>query len=112
ELHGGSVRAWSDGEGKGATFTVALPLTVLQADTNASNDERQHPRLATAPLQLNDLSTKLNGVRALVVDDEADARALVQRLLEDCGAVVNTAGSADEAIALLTIQKFDVLISD
>jgi CheY-like chemotaxis protein len=55
---------------------------------------------------------KLDGLRALVVDDDADARELVKRLLEDCGATVTLAASAAEALAHFRDTRFDVLVSD
>ena len=61
---------------------------------------------------VDDTCIKIEGVRVLLVDDEPDARALVKRLLEDCKAVVTSAGSADEAIRLLPNDIPDVLISD
>jgi PAS domain S-box-containing protein len=106
ELHGGSVRAQSDGEGRGATFVVCLPLTALRAAA-----EREHPAapriLAAAPITLD-----IHGLKILVVDDEPDARALIEHLLRECQADVVTAGSAGEALAMLQRVKADVLISD
>jgi CheY-like chemotaxis protein len=54
----------------------------------------------------------LSGVRVLVVDDEADGRDLVKRVLDDCGATVFTAGAADEALATLQRERPHVLVSD
>jgi PAS domain S-box-containing protein len=109
ELHGGSISAKSDGTGCGSTFIVALPMTVLHAD-HETETERRHPRAS-----LNgppDACVELKSVRVLVVDDEADARSLVRRLLEDCHATVTTASSVPEALALLAAGGFDVLVSD
>jgi CheY-like chemotaxis protein len=109
ELHGGTVRVMSAGEGKGTTFTVRLPLTVVHR--GAGESERIHPRSpAGTPLALRHLD--LSGLKVLVVDDEADARELVKRVLEECGAVAVTAGSADEALAILEAGGVDVLVSD
>jgi signal transduction histidine kinase/ActR/RegA family two-component response regulator len=107
ELHGGTVRASSLGEGRGSTFTVHLPLTAVQRGT--SND-RQHPRTPTAatPFKPADLS----GVKILVVDDQPDARGLIRRVLEDCQAVVFTAGSVDDALEAIAQHNPDVLVSD
>lgn len=91
ELHGGTVGITSPGEGQGTTATLRLPLTAVQRKR---------------------ASMELAGVRVLVVDDQLDARALIKRVLEDCAAEVFTAGTADEALALLEMHKPDVLISD
>ena len=111
ELHGGSVRASSDGLGKGATFTVQLPLSALRIEP-----EPQTPRRATresvAKKIAADPCVELNGLRVLVVDDEPDARNLIHRLLKDCDAHVTTAGSAEEAVNLIGAQPFDMMISD
>jgi hypothetical protein len=111
ELHGGTVRAKSPGVGKGATFTVMLPLTPVHHDP-APVGERRHPRADVDASVFPEACVKLTGVRVLVVDDELDARSLVQRLLEDCEAVVLTAASAPEALSLLLQEKPDVLVSD
>ena len=113
ELHGGTVRAKSNGDGQGSTFIVALPLTAIHAGTDDVDDARRHPRSSPSPDGgMTDSCTEIGGVRALVVDDEADVRALVQRLLGDCEAIVTTAASAEEAVTLLMREQFDVLISD
>jgi PAS domain S-box-containing protein len=94
ELHGGSVCAESSGEGRGATFTVSLPLAEAGGSSAA------------------DCSAVLAGVKVLVVDDEEDARDLVRRTLERCHVVVATAASADEALASIEAHPPDVLLSD
>lgn len=112
ELHGGSIRVKSMGEGFGSTFIVSLPLTVLQPDPHADG-ERRHPKAGgNAPSVQPDLCSEIAGVRVLVVDDEPDARALVKRLLEDCHAIVSAAASAAEAFEKLRAERPDVLISD
>ena len=104
ELHGGSVAVTSDGEGKGSTFTVRLPLR-----DSASGPEipRHSPRSAPAP--------QLTGLEVLVVEDEADARELIRTMLEQLGAGVITAGSSAEALAALDgldHRRPHVLLSD
>lgn len=111
ELHGGSIRVKSAGRGHGATFILVLPLTVVRPEAVVET-ERRHPTAAPVQSLLPETCTELKGIRVLVVDDETDARALVKRLLEDCNAVVVSAGSAAEAITVLDNQKFDVLVSD
>jgi PAS domain S-box-containing protein len=99
ELHGGSVQAESPGEGLGATFTVRLPLVTTSA--SAKPMAERSPR-----------SGSMQGVRILVVDDEADTRELVAFLLQEQGAIVTTASSAQEAIAAFSQMPPDILVSD
>ncbi|HET6978372.1 MAG TPA: PAS domain S-box protein [Pyrinomonadaceae bacterium] len=109
ELHGGTVRAESDGEGKGATFTVMLPISpVYQIDATGG---RVHPG-AKDLLPADDSTDRLDGLRILVVDDEADTRDLLKQGLEYCGATVKVVGSAAEAIESLKLSVPDILISD
>ena len=109
EQHGGTVRAASRGEGRGATFTMNLPLTVVHR--NAEDGERLHPRggrsVATEFKRLD-----LRGITVVVVDDQDDARDLIKRVLEECGAKVVTARAAGEALATVERERPDVLVSD
>jgi PAS domain S-box-containing protein len=109
ELHGGSVSASSEGEGKGATFTVMLPITpVYQVDSSGS---RVHPA-ARELLPADDITDRLDGLTVLIVDDEPDTRELLRQGLEYCGAKVRVAGSAAEALTDLKLELPDILISD
>ena len=109
ELHGGTVQADSEGEGKGATFTVMLPITpVYQVDSSGG---RVHPG-ARDLLPADDSTDRLDGLRILVVDDEPDTRELLKQGLEYCGAKVNVVGSAAEALEALKVSIPDILISD
>src|SRR5262249_11435421 len=99
ELHGGSVAADSEGEGRGATFTVELPLAVAP---------EMPRRLAKEP----ESRQPLNGVRVLLVDDDHDSREVVRFLLSRSGAQVEAADSARQALELLGRQRLDVLVSD
>jgi PAS domain S-box-containing protein len=107
EMHGGTVEARSDGEGKGSTFIIRLPIRAVQVDE--SDDE---------PTGAADASTSslpdvhLDGLRILVVDDEADARRLLVKVLQDAGAIVTAASSAAEAMEALPKTRPDVLVSD
>jgi PAS domain S-box-containing protein len=108
ELHGGTVNAISEGEGHGATFTVTLPIApIYQIDSGS----RVHPA-ARDLLPANDCTDRLDGLRILVVDDEADTRDLLRQGLEYCGAKVKEVGSADEAMKALETFTPDILISD
>ncbi|MEO7274258.1 MAG: response regulator, partial [Vicinamibacterales bacterium] len=112
ELHGGTVRAYSPGVGKGATFTVTLPLTPVHVHPEP-DVERRHPDTVSGEYRGDDEPcVKLDGVHVLVVDDEPDARALLKLLLENCEAVVTTAASASEALEAVRRAKPDVVISD
>ncbi|HEX4793588.1 MAG TPA: ATP-binding protein [Humisphaera sp.] len=109
ELHGGTVRANSPGEGHGATFIVSLPIAVVHPV--ADDDDRFHP---TFPVDSagTALPADLSGVHVLVVDDEPDARELIRHVLEGHQAQVTTAASAHEALEFLETTKPDVLVSD
>jgi signal transduction histidine kinase len=96
ELHGGTVRATSDGLGLGGVFTVTLPAAP------ASSVETHAARRAVPDL---------TGVSVLVVDDQPNARELAQRILEDRGASVVVARSAREAIDVCAARRPDVLVS-
>jgi len=109
EQHGGSVQATSAGEGRGATFTVRLPLTVVQR--NEDLGERIHPR-GPRPIAPELKPPDLAGITVLVVDDQADARDLIQRVLAECGASVLTASTAAEALRTVEAARPDVLVSD
>ncbi len=109
ELHGGSIRAKSAGEGKGATFCIELPLMVVHPpDLRGSAG---HPRATKGTAAAAD-HPSLEGISVLAVDDEPDARNLLKRLLEDCGARVYLAASAKEGLAILQHQLPDMIISD
>ncbi|HEX8237786.1 MAG TPA: PAS domain-containing protein [Abditibacteriaceae bacterium] len=108
ELHGGTIRARSPGEGRGATFIVTLPLSVAREAPRM--EEKRKPR---APHEQGDFRVPdLRGLKVLVVDDEADARDLIKRLLEECGVSVISAGTAAQALQYLQQEKPAVLLSD
>ncbi len=105
DLHGGGIRAQSEGKGRGSTFTMVLPQLALRdgADVVPS---RRGPGLDSRELPT------LGDIRVLVVEDERDSRELIQFALEACGARVATAGSGREALGLLSNETFDVIVSD
>jgi PAS domain S-box-containing protein len=105
ELHGGTVRASSPGEGQGSIFTVALPIVPVQPEDTAGDSR------ARIPLDINALP-RLDHANVLVVDDEADSLLFFGRLLEECGAHVMLAVDADQAMDVLRSEPVDILISD
>jgi PAS domain S-box-containing protein len=107
ELHGGTVLAASAGAGQGATFTVQLPLAVIHQTPSVEGHTPPGATPGTAVASMD-----LTGVKALIVDDEPDACALVQRLLEANHAIVVAAQSAAQALELLRKERPDVLLSD
>ena len=110
EMHGGTVRAKSPGEGQGSTFVVTLPITVVHEDT--SSPEKVRPKEARRRANSTAPRAALSGLKVLVVDDEPDARQLIRRVLTECGAEVALAASAAEALKLIERFRPDVIVSD
>ena len=96
ELHGGTIDAFSEGPGRGATFVVRLPPAEFEVRTDAGRN--------------TDVS--LAGAHVLVVEDQPDGRELVARIITERGGRVSTAVSATEAIARFTEEPPDLVISD
>ena len=109
ELHGGSVSVQSEGVGKGSTFTIALPVS--RAATALFPG-----KTATAPNggKARDISAKqrLDGIRVLVVDDDADTCELISFALDRLGAESRAGRSAAEALSILSEWRPDVLLTD
>lgn len=105
--HGGSVRAESEGSGKGATVVVRIParaaVPALTVQTNAVTSRWAVPV---------DFGPRLDGLRVLVVDDEPDAREIVGEILRALGAHVELAPSVAEAFERFRVTRPDVIISD
>jgi PAS domain S-box-containing protein len=101
ELHGGTVQAESAGEGRGATFTLSLPLT---SRTREMSPPRSQPMAAIAE--------RLDGLALLIVDDEPEACAQLAAALEQLGADVQDVASVDEAVQALAKAHVDVVICD
>jgi PAS domain S-box-containing protein len=107
-LHGGTVRAESAGEGRGASFIVSLPL----APVSDRKDTASSARLPLAADRREVSELTLKGQKVLVIEDEPDARELIKAALTQCQADVVTAASAMEGLEVLKNQRLDVLISD
>jgi signal transduction histidine kinase/CheY-like chemotaxis protein len=108
ELHGGDVVAASDGDGQGASFTVTLPVAAAAPRVDAASAPRA---VTSAPSSVEDV-VRLDGVRVLVVDDDAESLALVEAMLARAGAAVRTSRSAREAMEHLRAWSPSVLVSD
>jgi signal transduction histidine kinase/ActR/RegA family two-component response regulator len=106
ELHGGRVSVTSAGQGQGSTFLVSLP--VVPSDHRADPSARRVALTSAA----RPSAVTLVGVRALIVDDDRDARDLVIEALRSRGAEVTPAGSAAECLAALDREVPDVILSD
>jgi signal transduction histidine kinase/CheY-like chemotaxis protein len=104
ELHGGTAHAESAGEGRGATFTISLPLALMQVAPVAGTAAPDAPQSAE--------DVDLAGITILAVEDQSDARELLRVVLERCHARVLTAGSADEALTLLDTARPDIILCD
>ena len=108
ELHGGSVRASSAGEGQGATFAITLPLAAICVEEDKQPrrppQSNSDPTFGSAP--------SLKGITVVVVEDDPDARELVRRMLQKCGATVVTAASADEGLDAVKRHRPNVIVSD
>jgi signal transduction histidine kinase/CheY-like chemotaxis protein len=109
DLHGGTVAVASEGEGKGATFTITLPFVGVVV--NQKEDEAAQPAQRDEIISFVGLPS-LQGLKVLVVDDEPDTRELIREVLKECGSEVITSRSAAEALEALEQYKPDILISD
>jgi signal transduction histidine kinase len=109
ELHGGTVQAESEGENRGATLTVTLPIRVYREPAERplpTPRQEAEPEVPWAELP------RLDGISVLVVDDELNARQVATAILQEKGAQVAEAASADEALALAAGGRVDVIVSD
>ena len=107
ELHGGYVRVMSDGVGRGATFSLCLPLQSLQQESEEAAEERRN-----AEVDRQAIKPDLNGIKILVVDDEQDSVTIVRRILERRGARVRGANSMNEALEEFVTFSPNVILSD
>ncbi|HVF28574.1 MAG TPA: ATP-binding protein, partial [Pyrinomonadaceae bacterium] len=116
ELHGGTVSVESEGEGRGTTFSVELPLNQAQnagaATAEGENRRADRDNNFEQSAISNPQPAILKGLRLLIVEDDEDTCQLLARLLGRRGAEVTTASSSAEAIASLEESWPDVMISD
>jgi CheY-like chemotaxis protein len=113
ELHGGTVRAASDGVGRGATFTVCLPIPSAEAQSDAriglaALEERAAAASTASPVAD---PPRLDELRVLVVDANADGRTLTSTVLAQAGATVKAVGTTREALQVLQVDRPDALVS-
>ena len=104
ELHNGKIYAHSEGEGKGATFTVNLPLP-------KANQLKREPTVENNANAQKNLPS-LDNIQILVVEDNIDSRDFLKIVLEESFAKVTAVGSVSEAIECLKRDHFHVLVSD
>jgi PAS domain S-box-containing protein len=109
--HGGSVKAESEGSGRGSVFTVRLPVRAVAAP-GAEPSQVSSASVSYDPVVAIADDARLDGLRVLVVDDEPDARMLVREILRAHGAEVEVASSAVEARAKFKNTPPDVIVSD
>jgi signal transduction histidine kinase/CheY-like chemotaxis protein len=108
EAQEGTIRVESEGAGRGATFIVTLPAT-----KGAAAEPQAVPASGADESEIAAESMPaLNGIRVLLVDDEADTREMMASALETCGATVLSAASARDALDALTHGDIDLLLSD
>ncbi|HUR99711.1 MAG TPA: PAS domain S-box protein [Pyrinomonadaceae bacterium] len=110
ELHGGTVEAANNADDNGAVFTVKLPVMAVSRSFEQIS-RRADAAAAEAHLAF-DSPPDLSGVKVLAVDDEQDARLLLQAMFEQCGAQIETCASVAEALEMLNEYDPDVLVSD
>jgi signal transduction histidine kinase/ActR/RegA family two-component response regulator len=104
ELHGGSAEVFSEGEGKGSTFTIRLPINLADVDDAGDADRNE--------VAERDDASVLSGMKILVVDDEKDAREFLRTAVERYGSHVETATSVPEALEAIEHERPDFLVSD
>ena len=110
EMHGGTIEAHSEGEGRGATFTVELPIRAVYSETSLTRDSGD--RHWDLRVRASNEPSNLQGIKILAVDDSTDTRELLSVVLENCGATVITASSAREALDVFAGWKPNLIVCD
>ncbi|MCC6492602.1 MAG: response regulator [Pirellulales bacterium] len=108
EMHGGTVRVDSPGAGQGATFTISLPVASVRSTLDTADPEASHAPTVDG----QNGSSTLEGVRVMIVDDDADARRLTRKVLAESGAESQEAADVEAAVAAIPEFSPHVLISD
>jgi CheY-like chemotaxis protein len=107
ELHGGTIKVESSGEGQGSTFTVKMPVVIVHARETVSEKD------VNALVEKSDASAfMLQGLRVVVVEDDSDARRLLVTVLEHSGANVTACATVSDGLEAVRETKPDLLISD
>jgi CheY-like chemotaxis protein len=113
EAHGGSVAASSPGENCGATFIVELPIVAADKEPlETPHPGDHHVQPSRDNILAPEAPPRLDGLRVLVVDDDADTCDLLTAILQKAGAKVLAARSANEALGFISTFQPDVLVSD
>ncbi|MCA1612918.1 MAG: response regulator [Acidobacteria bacterium] len=110
ELHGGTIRAVSPGEGQGASFILRLPVMIVHEAGQLSGVAAEQPPAAVAARPAE--QARLDGVRVLLVDDERDTRDLLVVVLTQSGALVTAVATVAGALDTLRAKRHDLLLSD
>ncbi len=112
EMHGGTIRAESQGNGTGSTFTVELPLVGVRM-AEAGSHIAQVAHAATHGLAASlEHAPRLDGLKILAVDDQRDTLDVIETILTRCGAEVQTCGDARSAVEVLRVWRPDLLVAD
>jgi PAS domain S-box-containing protein len=110
ELHGGTIRAESEGDGRGAAFTVELPVRNIESsDAAVREDGIGDPARST---HSQPAVPRLDGLNVLILDDDADALEMLRTILTQSGADVTAVGTVADALERLPVLKPDILVSD
>jgi PAS domain S-box-containing protein len=112
EMHGGTVRADSPGEGHGASFTVMLPIVVARKLEGSRAGDAKRARSATRGSVLMERRPSLKDLKVLVVDDESDTRDLLTSVLEQCQAQVTAVATVSDALEAIERVQPGILVSD
>jgi signal transduction histidine kinase len=107
ELHCGKIYAHSDGHHQGSTFTVQIPISPISYSAGVTDSSPEN-----ATVGVGQELVSLKRVQVLVIEDHADNREFIQRVLEEAGASVMTTCCAQDAIAALDHTQPDVIVSD